>query len=112
MHDIIIRGDTVEILKQMPDRSVDLIFADPPYYLRLNNDLWRPNETKVDAVTDKWDQFTDLEQYDDFSRKWLSECRRVLKDCGSIWVIGTYHNIFRIGKIMQDLGFWIINDII
>lgn len=108
----IIPGDTVDILKHLPDNSIDLIFADPPYNLQLRGDLWRPNQTKVDAVTDSWDRFDSFEEYDRFSTSWLAQCRRILKDNGSIWVIGTYHNIFRIGKIMQDLGFWIINDIV
>jgi site-specific DNA-methyltransferase (adenine-specific) len=108
----VLEGDCTEILAGFPPDSVDLIFADPPYNLQLSQDLWRPNMTKVDAVDDEWDQFSSFEAYDDFSRKWLSACRRVLKDHGSIWVIGSYHNIFRIGKIMQDLGFWILNDVI
>lgn len=108
----IIPGDTVEILKKIPDGSIDLVFADPPYNLQLREDLWRPNQTKVDAVNDSWDRFESFDQYDKFSKEWLTECKRVMKDDGAIWVIGSYHNIFRIGKIMQDLGFWIINDII
>ncbi|MHA1401693.1 MAG: site-specific DNA-methyltransferase [Candidatus Heimdallarchaeaceae archaeon] len=104
--------DCIEGMKKLPDESIDLIFADPPYNLQLKNELYRPNQTLVDAVNDKWDKFESFEEYDNFSRKWLSECRRVLKKTGSIWVIGSYHNIFRIGKIMQDLGFWILNDII
>ncbi len=112
MIDTIIKGDAIEVLSQIPDNSVDLIFADPPYNLQLRGDLWRPNQTKVNAVTDVWDHFESFEEYDRFSEKWLSQCRRILKDSGSIWVIGTYHNIFRIGKIMQDLGYWIINDIV
>jgi modification methylase len=91
---------------------VDLIFADPPYYLQLQKDLYRPNMTKVDAVNDGWDHFDDFKAYDEFSFKWLSACQRVLKDTGTIWVIGSYHNIYRIGAIMQDLGFWILNDIL
>ncbi len=108
----IILGDCVENLKEMPDESVDLIFADPPYNLQLQGDLWRPNQTKVDAVNDEWDKFASFEEYDKFSEAWLKECRRVLKKDGTIWVIGAYHNIFRVGKIMQDLGFWVLNDII
>jgi len=100
----IIAGDCVEVLNHLPEKSVDLIFADPPYNLQLQKDLWRPNMTQVAAVNDAWDQFADFKEYDDFSLAWLSACRRVLKDNGSIWVIGSYHNIFRIGKIMQDLG--------
>ncbi len=105
-------GDCIELMKEISDNSVDLIFADPPYNLQLNNELYRPNQTKVDAVNDEWDKFSSFEEYDEFSRNWLSECKRILKDTGSIWVIGTYHNIFRLGTIMQNLGFWILNDII
>jgi len=108
----ILKGDCIELLKKFPDNSVDLIFADPPYNLQLRSELFRPNQTKVDAVDDKWDKFESFEEYDKFSKEWLQECRRVLKKDGTIWVIGTYHNIFRIGKIMQDIGFWILNDII
>ena len=108
----IIKGDCIEVLKKIPDNSVDLIFADPPYNLQLNGELWRPNQTKVDAVNDDWDKFSDFREYDNFSEAWLKECRRVLKKNGTIWVIGSYHNIFRIGKIMQDIGFWILNDIL
>lgn len=96
----------------MPENSVDLVFADPPYNLQLSKELYRPNLTKVDAVDDRWDKFSDFEQYDDFTRQWLSATQRVLKDTGTIWVIGTYHNIYRVGSIMQDLGFWILNDIL
>ena len=110
--DTIIRGDTADVLSKIPDGSVDLVFADPPYNLQLSKELWRPNQTKVAAVNDAWDRFESFDQYDQFSREWLLECRRVMKENGVIWVIGTYHNIFRIGKIMQDLGFWIINDIV
>ena len=108
----ILQGDCVEVLASMPEASVDLIFADPPYNLQLQNELHRPNMTKVDAVTDQWDQFESFAEYDRFSKAWLSGCKRVLKPTGSIWVIGTYHNIFRIGRIVQDLGFWILNDVI
>ncbi len=108
----IYQGDCVELLKQVPSNSVDLIFADPPYNLQLNGELYRPNQTKVDAVTDDWDKFDSKEEYDRFTEKWLSECHRVLKPTGSIWVIGTYHNIFRVGAILQNLGFWMLNDII
>jgi len=108
----IIRGDCIEMLKKLPDNSIDLIFADPPYNLQLNGELWRPNQTKVDAVNDEWDKFTSFQEYDKFSEEWLRECRRVLKKDGTIWVIGSYHNIFRLGKIMQDIGFWILNDIL
>ena len=108
----ILLGDCIKIMKDIPDNSIDLIFADPPYNLQLQGELWRPNQTKVDAVNDKWDKFSSFEEYDNFSIEWLKECRRILNPEGSIWVIGSYHNIFRIGKIMQDLGFWILNDII
>jgi len=108
----IYQGDSVELLKKIPDNSIDLIFADPPYNLQLNGELYRPNQTKVDAVNDKWDKFSSLEEYDKFTYSWLKECFRILKDSGSIWVIGTYHNIFRVGYIMQNIGFWILNDII
>jgi site-specific DNA-methyltransferase (adenine-specific)/modification methylase len=110
--DEIIHGNCIEILSTLPEKSVDLIFADPPYNLQLQNELIRPNQTLVDAVNDEWDKFTDLEAYDEFTRAWLAACRRVLKDDGSIWVIGSYHNIFRVGSIMMDLGYWILNDVI
>jgi len=107
----ILPGDCIEILKSLPENSVDLIFADPPYNLQLRNDLYRPNMTKVDAVNDGWDKFEGFAEYDAFTRKWLSASQCVLKDTGTIWVIGTYHNIYRVGAIMQDLGFWILNDL-
>lgn len=110
--DSIVTGDSIELMKYVPTNSIDLIFADPPYNLQLKNELYRPNQTKVDAVTDDWDKFQSFKDYDDFTRLWLSECKRILKDNGCIWTIGTYHNIFRVGAIMQDLGFWILNDII
>jgi site-specific DNA-methyltransferase (adenine-specific)/modification methylase len=108
----IYEGDSIDLLKKIPDNSIDLIFADPPYNLQLNGELYRPNQTKVDAVNDEWDKFESLEEYDNFTFAWLKECYRVLKDDGSFWVIGTYHNIFRVGYIMQNIGFWILNDII
>jgi len=108
----VLEGDCVSILESFPEGSVDLIFADPPYNLQLSKDLWRPNMTKVDAVDDDWDQFKNFEAYDEFSTAWLEACRRLLSEKGSIWVIGSYHNIFRIGKIMQDVGYWILNDVI
>jgi site-specific DNA-methyltransferase (adenine-specific) len=108
----VLEGDCIEVMAGLPPESADLIFADPPYNLQLSQDLWRPNMTKVDAVNDEWDQFSSFEDYDDFSRKWLSACKGLLNDHGSIWVIGSYHNIFRIGRIMQDLGFWILNDVV
>jgi len=105
-------GDCIEKLKELPDNSVDLIFADPPYNMQLNGELWRPNQTKVDAVDDDWDKYDSFKHYDKFSIEWLKECKRVLKENGTVWVIGSYHNIFRVGKIMQDLGYWILNDVI
>ena len=88
----------------LPEDSIDLIFADPPYNLQLEGELWRPNLTKVDAVDDDWDQFESFNQYDQFTREWLTACRRVLKPTGTLWVIGSYHNIYRVGKILQDLA--------
>jgi DNA modification methylase len=108
----ILHGDCIEILSSLPENSVDLIFADPPYNLQLRNDLYRPNMTKVDAVNDGWDKFDGFAEYDAFTREWLSASRRVLRETGAIWVIGSYHNIFRVGALMQDLGFWILNDIV
>lgn len=108
----IIQGDCVEALNRMEEGSVDLIFADPPYNLQLGGDLHRPDNSKVDAVDDAWDQFDSMAIYDEFTRNWLSAARRVLKDDGGIWVIGSYHNIFRMGAILQDLGYWILNDVI
>ena len=110
--DSIIVGDCVKSLKSLPEKSVDLIFADPPYNLQLGGDLHRPNNSKVDAVDNDWDQFESLQKYDEFTREWLSAARDVLKDDGAIWVIGSYHNIFRLGYILQDMGFWILNDVI
>jgi len=110
--DRIIVGDCLEELAKLPAASVDLVFADPPYNLQLEGDLLRPNNTRVDGVDDDWDKFSDFAEYDRFCRAWLSECRRVLKRDGAIWVIGSYHNIFRLGAAMQDLGFWIQNDVI
>jgi modification methylase len=103
--------DSLKKLKDIPDNSVDLVFADPPYNLQLKNELWRPNQTKVDAVDDDWDKFSSFAEYDKFCEEWLKECQRVLKTTGTIWVIGAYHNIFRIGRLMQDMGFWVLNDI-
>jgi modification methylase len=108
----ILRGDCVNLLADLPKSSVDLVFADPPYNLQLSQDLYRPNQTKVDAVDDGWDKFASFAEYDDFTHKWLAGCRRVLKETGTIWVIGLYHNIYRVGAIMQDLGFWILNDVV
>jgi DNA modification methylase len=108
----ILHGDCIEILRSFPENSVDLIFADPPYNLQLRNDLYRPNMTKVAAVNDGWDKFDGFAEYDAFTREWLSASLRVLKETGTIWAIGTYHNIYRVGSIMQELGFWILNDIV
>jgi site-specific DNA-methyltransferase (adenine-specific)/modification methylase len=108
----ILNGDSLKELKKIPSESFDLIFADPPYNLQLRNQLVRPDRSRVNAVNDKWDQFESFSTYDDFTTKWLQECRRILKKNGSIWVIGSYHNIFRVGVKIQDLGFWILNDVI
>lgn len=108
----IIPGDCVAAMRSLPDASVDLVFADPPYNLQLGGDLNRPDGSHVDAVTDHWDRFDTFAAYDDFTRDWLTECRRVLKPDGALWVIGSYHNIYRVGAILQDLGFWILNDIV
>ncbi|MBN2149156.1 MAG: site-specific DNA-methyltransferase [Anaerolineales bacterium] len=110
--DQILQGDCVEVLNSLPEKSVDLVFADPPYHLQLNHTLWRPNMTRVDAVDDAWDQFDGFADYDQFTRIWLTACRRVLKDNGALWVIGSYHNIYRVGAILMDLGYWILNDIV
>ncbi|MDR0525496.1 MAG: site-specific DNA-methyltransferase [Spirochaetaceae bacterium] len=107
----VIPGDCLEELKKFPDNSIDLIFADPPYNMQLKNALYRPNNTKVDGVDDAWDKFSSFSEYDGFCAAWLSEGRRILKDTGSIWVIGSYHNIFRVGNILLNLGFWILNDV-
>jgi modification methylase len=108
----IFKGDCVAALDALPENSVDLIFADPPYNLQLNGDLSRPDQSKVDAVDDDWDQFESFAAYDAFTRAWMLAARRVLKPSGSIWVIGSYHNIFRVGAIMQDIGFWLLNDVV
>lgn len=107
----VLQGDCRELLHTLPPKSVDLIFADPPYNLQLKQDLWRPNLTHVDAVDDAWDQFGSFAEYDKFTRDWLGACRHVLKDTGAIWVCGSYHNIYRVGTILQDLGYWMLNDI-
>ena len=108
----IINGDSLEELKKIPRETFDLIFADPPYNLQLKSELTRPDRSKVNAVNDKWDQFENFKKYDDFTYEWLSECKRILKKDGAIWVIGSYHNIFRVGTAIQNLGFWILNDVI
>jgi modification methylase len=110
--DTIINGDCIAQMNRLPEQSVDMIFADPPYNLQLEGELHRPNNTKVDAVDDDWDKFADFASYDRFTEAWLTAARRVLKDDGSIWVIGSYHNIFRVGTRLQDLGFWMLNDVI
>jgi DNA modification methylase len=108
----VIQGDCLQVLAEMSEASVDLVFADPPYNLQLTQTLYRPNMTRVEGVDEAWDQFEDFEAYDRFSRAWLEACRRVLKPDGALWVIGTYHNIFRLGRLMQDLGFWFLNDVV
>ena len=108
----IVNGNSLEELKKIPDKSFDLVFADPPYNMQIGEKLKRPDDSKVNGVNDKWDQFASFEDYDNFSKVWLTECKRVLKDNGSIWVIGSYHNIFRLGFHLQNLDYWILNDII
>jgi len=108
----VLLGNCVDLLATFPEKSVDLVFADPPYFLQLSQELYRPNQSRVRGVEDAWDRFRDFDEYDAFTRDWLSACRRVLKQNGSLWVIGTYHNIFRVGRILQDLEFWILNDVI
>ena len=110
--DTIVKGDCVAALEALPEKSVDAVFADPPYNLQLAGDLHRPDQSKVDAVDNEWDQFDSFKAYDAFTRAWLLACRRVLKPAGTIWVIGSYHNIYRVGAILQDLNFWILNDIV
>ncbi len=108
----ILDGDCIAAMRSLPSASVDLVFADPPYNLQLGGDLARPDGSHVDAVTDHWDKFDSFAAYDQFTREWLTEARRVLKPNGSLWVIGSYHNIFRVGAILQDMGFWILNDVV
>ena len=108
----ILAGDCIEVMNGLPEASVDLIFADPPYNLQLRGDLHRPDNSRVDAVNDAWDRFSSFASYDAFTRAWLKAARRLLKPHGAIWVIGSYHNIFRVGAAMQDEGFWILNDVI
>ena len=108
----IVNGESLEILKKIPDKTFDLVFADPPYNMQIGEKLKRPDNSKVNGVNDKWDQFSNFKHYDDFSKEWLKECKRILKDNGSMWVIGTYHNIFRLGYHIQNLDYWILNDVI
>ena len=108
----IIAGDSLEQLERLPAGSVDMIFADPPYNLQLGQELWRPNNTRVDGVDNDWDKFDDFAAYDAFTQRWLHAAKRVLADHGSLWVIGSYHNIFRVGAILQNEGYWILNDIV
>jgi modification methylase len=110
--DQILRGDSVQLMRMLPSASVDCVFADPPYNLQLRGELRRPDDSLVDGVDEEWDRFTDFASYDAFTRGWLTECHRLLRKDGTLWVIGAYHNIFRIGSILQDLGFWILNDIV
>ena len=108
----IVNGNSLEILKTIPNKTFDLVFADPPYNLQIGKKLKRPDDSKVNGVNDEWDQFESFNDYDNFCKFWLTECKRVLKDNGSIWVIGTYHNIFRLGYHIQNIGYWILNDVI
>jgi modification methylase len=108
----VLQGDCIEKMNALPEKSVDLVFADPPYNMQLRGDLWRPNMTKVDAVDDDWDQFGSFQEYDAFTCAWLSAAKRVLKDTGTLFVIGSYHNIYRVGSILMDLGYWMLNDIV
>jgi modification methylase len=110
--DTILEGNCIAEMARLPDKSVDMIFADPPYNLQLGGELFRPEGSRVDAVDDDWDKFESLAAYDDFTRDWLAEARRILKDDGTIWVIGSYHNIYRVGALLQDAEFWILNDIV
>ena len=107
----VIRGDCLSVLSQLPEKSANMIFADPPYNLQLKGELWRPNMTRFNGVTAKWDKFASFAEYDKFCESWLTECRRILADNGTLWVIGTYHNIGRVSRLMQDLEFWLLNDI-
>ena len=108
----ILNSDCLKELRKIPDKSFNLVFADPPYNMQIGKKLTRPDSSKVNGVNDKWDQFNNFKHYDDFSKSWLVECKRILKDNGSIWVIGSYHNIFRLGYHLQNLGFWLLNDVI
>jgi len=108
----IVVGDCVAEMAKLPAATADLVFADPPYNLQLQGDLKRPDDSRVDAVDDEWDKFASFSAYDDFTRAWIAACRRVMKPSATLWVIGSYHNIFRVGTVLQDLGFWILNDIV
>ena len=108
----VVVGDCIERMNELPPESIDLVFADPPYNLQLNGDLERPNQTKVDGVKESWDKFKSISDYDNFTKKWMSSARRILKPNGSVWVIGSYHNIFRLGYILQNLEFWLLNDVV
>lgn len=108
----ILEGDCIEAMNALPESSVDLIFADPPYNLQLRGDLHRPDNSRVDAVDDEWDQFSSFAAYDEFTESWLKAARRLLKPNGAIWVIGSYHNIFRVGTAMQNAGYWLLNDVV
>ncbi len=108
----ILVGDCIAELDKLPAKSIDMIFADPPYYLQLDGELRRPNNSKVNGVEDAWDKFSSFTDYDEFTHAWLKGCRRVLKETGTIWVIGSYHNIYRVGTILQDLGYWFLNDVV
>ncbi len=110
--DQVLLGDCVRLMRMLPPASVHCVFADPPYNLQLRGELRRPDDSLVDGVDDDWDRFTDFAAYDAFTREWLGECRRLLRKDGTLWVIGAYHNLFRIGAILQDLGFWVLNDVI
>jgi modification methylase len=110
--DRVVLGDSIEVMAAWPEGSVDMVFADPPYNLQLDGELLRPNNSRVDGVDEAWDRFDDFAAYDRFTRDWLTAARRLLKPDGTLWVIGSYHNIFRIGTILQDLGYWILNDVI
>src|SRR5262245_63477727 len=109
-HDRVLVGACLRELGKLPGARAARVFACPPYNLQLDGELLRPNNTRVDGVDDAWDKFASFTEYDRFSRAWLTECRRLLRPDGAIWVIGSYHNIFRLGALLQDLGFWIQND--
>ena len=108
----IVNGNCLKEIKKIPDSSFDLVFADPPYNMQIGKNLTRPDSSKVNGVNDKWDQFNSFKDYDEFCKAWLKECKRILKDNGSIWVIGSYHNIFRLGYHLQNLNYWLLNDVI